>query len=144
MTDIADRAATPLTGVYRYFPNKQAVVRELALRTFATDAELTRGFAHDRTLPTSDWIVRAVEAYCHHHLRDGLRLQIRAAIHADAELSVLDLADSRRNAAVIADALERAGVAATADDLSRRALIFVELVDGLIRLAASVGGRPRR
>lgn len=139
MTDIADRAGMALTAVYRYFPSKQSVVRELALRTFDTDAELTRGFARDPALPLGDWVVQAIETYCRRHLPDRLRLQVRAAIQADAELSALDLQDSHRNAAVIADALAQAGVEAPPEHLRRRALVFVELVDALIRLAARVG-----
>ena len=39
LTDIAERAGMPLTAVYRYFPNKQSVLRELTLQTFAYDTE---------------------------------------------------------------------------------------------------------
>jgi hypothetical protein len=98
-----------------------------------------RGFARDPGLPTGDWIVQAVETYCRRHLPDRLRLQVRAAIQADAELSALDLQDSHRNAAVIADALAQAGVQASPEHLRRRALVVVELVDALIRLATRVG-----
>lgn len=139
MTDIAERAGMAVTAVYRYFPSKQSVVRELALRTFDTDAELTVHFAQDSALPAQDRVVGAVETYCRRHLRDRLRLQVRAAVHADSELSALDLEDSRRNAAVIAAALGQQGIDVSRDDLERRALIFVELVDALIRLAGRVG-----
>jgi len=52
MTDIAERADVALTAAYRYFPNKQAVVRELALRSFEADDAFYRSFADrdDRTL----------------------------------------------------------------------------------------------
>ena len=139
MTDIANEADVAITAVYRYFPNKQAIVRELALRLFETDAELAAVFGSgDRDAPATQLIQRDMEAYCRFHLGDAVRLQIRAAIQADAELSDLDLADSRAHAAIVADRLELAGVQESRDVLERRALVLVEIVGSVIRLAGRV------
>ena len=139
MTDIAAEAGVSVTAVYRYFPNKQAVVRELALRIFETDAAIAEAFgAGDRDAPPEVLIARDMETYCRFHLEDAVRLQIRAAIQADAELSELDLIDSRSHAAIVADRLELAGVVEPREVLERRALLLVEMVGSVIRLAHRV------
>ena len=139
MTDIANEAGVAITAVYRYFPNKQAIVRELALRIFETDAELAAVLgAGDRNAPPEQLIARDMEAYCRFHLGDSVRLQVRAAIQADAELSELDLADSRAHAAIVADRLELAGVAGSRHVLERRALLLVETVGSVVRLVNRV------
>lgn len=135
MTDIAERAGMALTALYRYFPNKGAIVRELALMTFEADTRMNVERIHDETLPVAERITRDVAAYCH-VLNDPVRLQIRAAIHADAELSQLDLDDSRRNAAVIAAGVDHDGLGIGRFELERRALLLVELFDGVARLAS--------
>lgn len=137
MTDIAAEARMAVTAVYRYFPSKQAIVRELAQRIFEEDTDFLNEFAQGPDLP-AEGAVRAVADYCHRHLHDALRLQVRAAIHADAELAALDLADSRRNASLIAETLEQSGVPIPRAVLERRALILVEILDSVIRLAARV------
>jgi len=137
MTDIAEEAGMALTALYRYFPNKRAIVRELALMMLEADAALNTEVVDDASQSPAERIKAGVLAYCH-HLNDPMRLQIRAAIHADAELSDLDLADSRRNAAVIAAAVDYDGLGVGRLELERRALLLVELFDGVARLASRV------
>jgi AcrR family transcriptional regulator len=138
LTDIATEADMALTAVYRYFPNKQAVVRELALQTFAydTDTLLTEGT--ETTGTPEEVIASAVEEFWRRHIEDPFRLQLRVAIHADAELSALDLAESRRNAHAIAEYLGRVTGRTEHRALERQALLVVELVDSLMRLVARV------
>ena len=135
MTEIADRAGMALTALYRYFPNKRAIVRELALLTLEADAQMNLSVAQDQSLPPHERIIESVIAYCS-VLNDPVRLQIRAAIHADAELSALDLEDTRRNAAVIAAAIDYDELGIGRLELERRATLLVELFDGVARLAS--------
>ena len=137
MTDIAEEAGMALTALYRYFPNKRAIVRELALMTLEADARMNADMADDSSRSPAERIKAGVLEYCH-RLNDPMRLQIRAAIHADAELSDLDLEDSRRNAAVIAAAIDYDGLGIGRLELERRALLLVELFDGAARLASRV------
>lgn len=134
MTDIAEEAEMALTALYRYFPNKSAIVRELALLSLEADAEMNLSLAQDTSLPPRERIIRNVTSYCE-ILNDPVRLQIRAAIHSDAELSKLDLEDSQRNAAVIAAAIDYDELGIGRLELERRALLLVELFDGVARLA---------
>jgi AcrR family transcriptional regulator len=139
MTDIAAAAGMNVTALYRYFPNKRAVVRELALRAFEANAEmakeLTRAEGH---LSSAERIRRGVAHYIRHHLDDAGRLQVRRAVRADAELSALDLRDSVRNAEVIAAELHRLGTPIPVAVLRRRCLLIVEAIDGVIRLASGL------
>lgn len=135
MTDVADRAGMSVTALYRYFPNKASVVRELALRTFAHDTETLLGGEVPEGLGAEEVIAAGVAEFWRRHVEEPFRLQLRAAVHADAELSALDLAESRRNAATIAAVLAplvgRTDLAA----LEREALLVVEAVDSVMRLA---------
>jgi AcrR family transcriptional regulator len=138
MTDIAERAGMALTAVYRYFPNKQAVVRELALRTFAddTDTLIEREVTSEGT--PEELLADGIREFWRRHVDEPFRLQLRVAIHADAELSELDLAESRRNARTIAELVARATDQADLAALERRALLVVELIDSLMRLVGRV------
>lgn len=139
MTDIAERAGMALTAVYRYFPNKQSVVRELALQTFADDTEtlIAPGIEVDAT--AAELLELGIAEFWRRHLAEPYRLHLRVAIHSDPELSALDLAESRRNARAIAELLARRGVHSDTDVLERQSLLLVELVDSLMSLAARVG-----
>jgi AcrR family transcriptional regulator len=138
MTDIAERAGMALTAVYRYFPNKRSVVRELALQTFAYDTDtLIAGSAEFDGTP-EELIAYGVEEFWRRHIAEPFRLQLRTAIHADTELSALDLAESRRNAHTIAELIARVTGRNDLEILEREALLVVELIDSLMRLLSRV------
>ena len=138
LTDIAERADMALTAVYRYFPNKQSVVRELALQTFADDTDTLVATSTEFEGSIEELIVYGVNEFWRRHVGQPFRLQLRAAIHADAELSALDLEESRRNARTIARIVARSSGRTDVDILERQALLVVELIDSLMRLAARV------
>ena len=81
-------------------------------------------------------VARQVVEYCSHQVTNRMRGRIRHAVHADAELSDLDLAGNRRNAALIAVALEGSNPSVDRATLERHALILVEVVDSVLSLAA--------
>lgn len=135
MTEIAEAAQMRLPAVYRYFPNKASIIRELANRQLEEAASLNGELSSSGNVSIEDQIRANVKAYCQ-FLDDPVRLQIRAAIHSDAELSQIDLEDSRRNAAIIAAAVDHDGLGIGRLELERRALLLVELFDGVVRLAS--------
>ena len=134
MTDIAERAGMAVTAVYRYFPNKQAVVRELALQTFAHDTATLVAPGGEADGDPEDLLAAGIREFCRRHATEPFRLQLRAAIHADAELSALDLAESHRNAHTIAELVARGTGRTDLGVLERQALLVVELIDSLVRL----------
>ena len=136
MTDIAERSDMGLTALYRYFPNKQAVLHELALRVFASDAEILDWSALPETVSLEEFIANRLTEFWRRNQISPLRQQLRAAIHADAHLSQLDLQASRndaeRAAALVASATGRTDLA----ELRRQALLLIELAEGLVHLMA--------
>lgn len=138
MTRIAENAGVALTAAYRYFPNKQAVVRELALRSFEADDVFYRSFADRDGRPLQAWIEDVVTAYCVSQRDNASRLQLRAAVHASVELAELNLEDTRNNARRVAEALAAAGAEIDRDELEARALLLLKLFDGAISAARAV------
>ncbi|MEM9033211.1 MAG: TetR/AcrR family transcriptional regulator [Actinomycetota bacterium] len=138
MTDVAAQAEMAVTAVYRYFPNKRAIVRELATRTMKSDTETLVERPPEDDHSAREVLRLGLVEYWRRHVEEPARIAVRNAVHSDAELSALDLAESRRNAASIAAGVaERTG--RTHDErLERQALLFAELTDGLMRLASRV------
>lgn len=138
MTDIANRAGTSKPALYRYFPNLRALLRELAQEVFAGDhaAIVLRHSAEHRDLRSI--LKEGLRWYCTLHKAEPFRLPLRVAIQADAELSALDLADSRKNAAAIAEFMIANGSRKSLGLLVPQALLTLELLDGVIRLVARV------
>lgn len=138
MTGIAEEAGVALPAVYRYFPNKRAVLKELALQTFAHDTGTLLAGEPDSGASAEQLVAAGVEEFWRRHTAEPFRLQLRAAIRADAELSALDLAESRRNAAAIAELLVRVTGRTDLEVVERQALLVVELIDSLMSLASRV------
>lgn len=107
MSQIAERAGVPIGSVYQYFPDKPAILRELSLRVItvmrARVNELMTGVqdSHD-ALARVDQLV---DDYYALFVAEPDTWDIWAAMQSDKELQELDLEDSRRNAATIAEAL---------------------------------------
>ena len=138
ITDIANEADVALTAAYRYFPNKQAIVRELAFRSFEITDELSLQLSTRGNRSLQRWIEDSVRTYVTANLDDSTRLQIRAAIHADLELSALNFRDSLATAEQVATALVDEGVNTDPGELKQRALLLLKLFDGAIGLARTV------
>jgi AcrR family transcriptional regulator len=138
ITAIAKRAGLSKAAVYRYFPNKATLIRELALRHITESGNFVDTAAADTTTDVRTLIYANFRAYLETYRRQPFRVQLRAAIRADPELAAADLADSRRHARMIADAAAVRGSETTRAELERRALLLLELTDGVVRLVSMV------
>lgn len=98
LTDIARRAELSLTAVYRYFPNKQAIIRELAVRTLEQDRQVIVFPLLNDERDVGILIRAGIEHYRQRNVDEPFRPHLRNAIRADAELAQLDFADSQENA----------------------------------------------
>ena len=134
---LAARAAVRVRTVYRYFPNKLAVITALAERMAHEWDGWFDGF---RTLadPQSDW--RAVWAAYINRFVEGIRtvpggLAVRRAMRALPELQALDRRDNERLADQLAGALERRGVGVPRARLTIMARILVETAVTVLDLA---------
>ena len=138
MTDIASKAKMSKAALYRYFPNRQSVIRELALTEFSIHRNNINAASADDSRDARTIMEHGLRSYCEMHRAEPYRVQLRAAIHADARLSALDLADSRENARLMADLITTREPSVKRDGLPFRILLVIELLDGLIRAITRV------
>lgn len=138
MTDIAKRSDMGLTALYRYFPNKAAIVRELALQNFARDDEALIDNNADRSVDPATRLKTGIEEYWQRHVDEPHRVHLRAAVRSDQELATLDFADTRRQAAHIADSQAAALGVTDLATLERRTHLVLELLDSLMRVLAQL------
>lgn len=139
MTAIAAGAGLSKAALYRYFPNKAAIIRGLAVRSFEEDAVRIIAALASHEGDGRQLMIDGLREYLDRHRSEAHRVQLRAAIRADPELARLDLDDTRRNAGVIAAGLVERGAEIPVEVLTTRIVLILELSDGVIRLASMVG-----
>lgn len=134
---LAERAQVRVRTVYRYFPNKLAVITALAERLAE---EWDRWFDGFRALsdPRSDW--RALWSAYVDTFVTGIRaapggLAIRRAMRALPELEAIERRDNERLARQLASALARRGVALSRARLTVAARVLVESAVSVLDLA---------
>ncbi len=140
---LAQRAEVRVRTVYRYFPNKLAVITALAERMTALWDGWFDGF---RALadPESDWD-KLWDSYIDTFV-DGLRLTpgglaIRRAMRALPELQIIDRQDNERLARELAAALKARGVAASHGRLLRVSRVLIETAVAVLDLVLLEPGR---
>ena len=145
MTQIANKAGMSKPAIYRYFPNKQALIRALAEDAFDYYREQIQNKLDWNNKSPTVLLLEGVTEYCNIHLKEPFRIQLRAAINADPELSRLDYEDSLENAKVIANYLRHSFPNQPFDKLELRALLITGLSDSLLRLVyrADESNRPK-
>ena len=135
ITEIAKRAGISKAAVYRYFPGKSAIVHALIKRVYKDGADLIHATIGPDISPEE--ILRiGFREYLERHQREPFRVQLRAVIREDPELSRLDLEDSRKNAKIVAGFLASRGVHGSRKSIAERVLLMLELADAAIRLVA--------
>lgn len=136
VTEIARGAQCSKAAVYRYFPTKTAIVRELAKRQFAAQQGIIANQLDTDEAP-EDLLVAGMRTYLLSHRDEPFRAQLRAIIRADPELTQLDIADSRTNAETIRSHLVSTGHPDDGD-LATRLLLILEMTDSVVRLVSVV------
>ena len=134
---LAERAGVRVRTVYRYFPNKLAVITAVAERLADEWDGWFEGF---RALsdPRSSWRTLWV-AYIGTFV-DGIRrvrggLAIRRAMRALPELQAIDRQDNERLARQLAAAIERRGVVVPLTRLTTMARLIIETAVAVLDLA---------
>ena len=137
MTQIANVAGLSKASLYRYFPNKQALLLAHAKGSFKTHREEMQAVMQLGDNP-EQMLRDGIAHYCDEHCNNPFLLNLRAAIHADPVLSELDLKDSRENAALLAEFLRQHFPQIDIAVIDTRSLLAMELIDSLARLVARV------
>lgn len=142
MTQIAELAGMSKASLYRYFPNKQALLLALAQQSFKTHREEMQDALGSGRNP-EEMLRGGIDHYCQQHVDNPFLLHLRAAIHADPVLSDLDLKDSRENAALLSEFLSHHYPGLDQQLVQTRALLIVELLDSLARLIGRVSAKEQ-
>lgn len=141
VSDIAQLAGVPIGSVYQYFPDKPAILRELALRIMTRVrgqvVELMTGVRDaDDALARIDLLLTGYYAL---FLAEPDARDILAATQADKDLQELDLQDSRANAAIIAAALRPLAPPEHGQRIDDASLVLTHLSGAAGRLAMAAG-----
>lgn len=140
MTDIAVKAGMKVTALYRYFPNKQAVLRELTLRMFEQDrSKFVMPVIASKQPITGDLIKELNRVYWQLHVEEPYRVALYTAIQADPMLSELYLNDAKLTSRIIAEReLEEEGVREPQEDIERRIMLNLFLTNSAVQLASKL------
>ena len=134
---LAERAGVRVRTVYRYFPNKLAVITAVAERLADEWDGWFEGF---RALSDPRFSLRTLWVAYIGTFVDGIRrvpggLAIRRAMRALPELQAIDRQDNERLARQLAAAIERRGVAVPRSRLTTMARIIIETAVTVLDLA---------
>lgn len=139
-SEIARRAGITLASLYRYFPNKTAILKSLAhrqnerlrpnLTSFLEDFDIDRGL--DELIDTYATRFRDERGYA----------QLWTGIQAIPELAELDLEDLRENARVVADALAKKLPHRDYEELISIGMVIARTTGAILRIEAKEETRP--
>ncbi len=143
MSEVARLAGVSIGSLYQYFPDKSAIVRTLAERYNAEGRRcVAEGLAD---LGDLDALCNAfgqlVDVYYEIFLAEPVMRDIHGATQADKTLREIELADSRVNGAVLAEALKRVRPGIDPDKLATMTFFIMHLGEATMRLAISVDRR---
>ncbi|MCT7663770.1 TetR/AcrR family transcriptional regulator [Shinella kummerowiae] len=143
MSELAQRTGISIGSLYQYFPDKSAVVRALAERCNEDSrACIAEGLA---TVTSMDDLATAfaalIDTYYAIFLGEPVIRDIWSAVQADGALRAMEVEESRRNGALLADRLKALQPAGDPQKIDATALLVMHLGEATMRLAVSVA-RP--
>lgn len=134
MTDVARKADMKVTALYRYFPNKPALLRELAIRMFENDHENIANAVFTSEQDIEKTLKRAMLDYWQLHIEEPYRLGLQMAIQSDDYLFDIDLEDTRLNAGFLAQQISEATSRNEIQIFEQRMIMVFSLLSTVIRL----------
>ncbi|WP_442579752.1 TetR family transcriptional regulator [Mesorhizobium sp. ASY16-5R] len=140
MSEVAERAGVSIGSLYQFFPDKTAIVGTLVerynehgrrciadgLEKVASEEDMRQAFA------------ALIDIYYRIFLEEPVMRDIWFGAQADKALRDAQLSDSRRNGAIVAEALKRIRPDADPETLQTSAFIAMHLGEEAMRLAISV------
>jgi len=140
MSEVARMAGVSIGSLYQYFPDKSAIVRTLAERYNAEGRKcIADGLARVATMDElCDAFGRLVDTYYEMFIVEPVIRDIRSATQADKALRDIELADSRANGALLAEALRRVRSGSDSRELATSTFFIMHLGEATMRLAISV------
>jgi AcrR family transcriptional regulator len=140
MGEVAEKAGVSIGSLYQFFPDKAAIIRTLAERYNALgrdciEAELTG--VHDMAGLRAAF-ARLVDVYYGMFLSEPVMRDVWSGMQADKALRDVELAESRLNGRLFADAMARLRPEVDRQELERSAFLIMALGESTMRLAVSV------
>ena len=141
MSEVAELSGISIGSLYQYFPDKSAIVRTLAERYNAAGRACIAGGLAPVTTPEElrTAFCALIDEYYAMFLAEPVIRDIWSAMQADKALMEIELAETRKNAALLAEALRRARPDMDPQDLMAQALLTMHLGESTMRLAVSLG-----
>lgn len=140
MSEVAEVSGISIGSLYQYFPDKSAIVRTLAERYDAAGrACIADGLAPVTTpeeLRTA--FCALIDEYYAMFLAEPVIRDIWSAMQADKALMEIELVETRKNAALLAEALRRVRPDMDLQDRKAQALLTMHLGESTMRLAISL------
>lgn len=144
MEDVAARAGVPVGSVYQFFPNKYALVAELAAQDTAAIVAAINAAVAD--FPTPEWQAQVDRELAHMAsvwAKDRWRPAVYAAMRSTAATRQRAAENSATIAAAVAPALAALSPGMPRPQVSHVALVFVETCQTLLDLTVSSGRLDR-
>lgn len=140
MNEVARLTGISIGSLYQYFPDKGAIIQTLAERYNAQGrACIEAALAHVRTTgELRDAFGALIDEYYEMFLAEPVMRDIWSGTQANKALNDIELANSRANAAVLANALTRIDASADEGELAAVAFLIMHLGEATMRLAISV------
>jgi len=141
---LATRTGLHVRNVYRYFPNREAVVAALSERLNARiEAAIDELATQLQTEDLREGLRRVVGAVLQIASAEPALAQLRAALRGSPALQAMELASDRRVAHGIARLLARRGGPARRKDLAARAFVLVTAVGAVLDRSLLARGSER-
>ena len=143
MSEVADQAEISIGSLYQYCPDKSALIGRLAERYHAASRRcIEEALAEVRDLAgLRRAFAGLVDQYYRIFLAEPAMRDIWSGMQADKKLMAIELAESRANAALLAEALSRVHPRAAREKIAATSLLVWQLGEATMRLAISVGRR---
>lgn len=140
MSELAESADVSLPSIYRYFPSKQTIVQTLFHRYAEQVREELTEAVGDVTAADGAHaaVARAMYRYWELYRDDATLAAVWSAVVADPDLAALDVADSRQNGRLLAEAFREAVPDADAARLEELAFLASHLAGATVRLGVMV------
>lgn len=140
MSEVAERAAISIGSLYQYYPDKGSIIRTLAERYNAVgrlciEEELARA---DDLPGFAAAFERLIDIYYANFLAEPVMRDIWFGAQADKGLRAFQLAESRLNGDLVADALQRLKPTLQRRAVQLSALTVMHLGEEAMRLAISL------
>ncbi len=141
MSEVAELSGISIGSLYQYFPDKAAIIRTLAERyNTVSRACIAEGLAHVKSIgDLREAFSALIDEYYEIFLAEPVMRDIWSAMQADKALREIELAESRKNATLLASALKRALPDEDIDRLQLSALLVMYFGECAMRLAISTG-----